>query len=182
MVEELARWKSVLTNRLNDIQDVLKNLIEERNKTRSYSIKCLNNLIQMNEKLCKNENAPLKSSNILELCMNNFKISEALTEKLMEEDVLNSVEYLSQLPSSTPAESCALQVGIGIKQFYLIVYLIFICLQLLKNPISLTSKPDAICNAVMGAAMSLSAGQIYLQHPLSHAACCAHCKGEVQDI
>ncbi|KAK9739634.1 hypothetical protein QE152_g8788 [Popillia japonica] len=73
MVEELARWKSVLTNRLNDIQDVLKNLIEERNKTRSYSIKCLNNLIQMNEKLCKNENAPLKSSNILELCMNNFK-------------------------------------------------------------------------------------------------------------
>ncbi|KAK9739635.1 hypothetical protein QE152_g8787 [Popillia japonica] len=64
----------------------------------------------MNEKLCKNENAPLKSSNILELCMNNFKISEALTEKLMEEDVLNSVEYLSQLPSSTPAESCALQL------------------------------------------------------------------------
>ncbi|KRT83047.1 hypothetical protein AMK59_4544, partial [Oryctes borbonicus] len=65
MVEELARWKSVLTNRLNDAQDVLKNLIEERNKTRSYSIKCLNNLSQINEKLCKNENTPLKSSNIL---------------------------------------------------------------------------------------------------------------------
>ncbi|KAI4460084.1 basic leucine zipper nuclear factor 1 blzf1 protein [Holotrichia oblita] len=162
MVEELARWKSVLTNRLNDLQDVLKCLIDERNKTRSYSIKCLNNLNQMNEQLCKNENVPLKSSNILEVCMNNFKISEALTSKLMEDEVLNSVEYLSQLPSSTPAESCAVQ--------------------LLKNPITLTSKPDAICNAVMGAAMSLSAGQIYLQHPLSHAACCAHCKGEVQDI
>lgn len=53
---------------------------------------------------------------------------------------------------------------------------------MLKNPITLTSKPDAICNAVMGAAMSLGAGQIYLQHPLSHATCCAHCKGEVQEI
>ncbi|GJQ77651.1 hypothetical protein Trydic_g12779 [Trypoxylus dichotomus] len=158
MVEELARWKSVLTNRLNDIQEVLKNLIEERNKARSYSTKCLNNLSQINEKSCKNENIPLKSSNILELSMNNFKISEVLTEKLLETEVTNSVEYLAQLPSSTPAESCALQ--------------------LLKNPVNLSSKPDAICNAVMGAAMSLSAGQIYLQHPLSHAACCAHCKGE----
>lgn len=115
MVEELARWKSLLTNRLNNVQEVLKGLMEERNKSRSYAIGCLNNLVQMNEKLCNDENIPLKSSNILELCMNNFRISENLSEKLLEEtEVSNSVEYLSQLPSSTPAESLALQVFINL--------------------------------------------------------------------
>lgn len=47
---------------------------------------------------------------------------------------------------------------------------------------TLASKPDTACNAVMGAAFSIGGGQMFLQHPTSHATCCAHCKGEVQDI
>lgn len=110
MVEELARWKSLLTNRLNDTQEVFKNLIDERNKCRNFSIRCLNYLTELNEKLCNIENIPLKSSNILELSMNNCKLSENLAKNLLKDNITNSVEYLAQLPSSTPAESLVLQV------------------------------------------------------------------------
>lgn len=57
-----------------------------------------------------------------------------------------------------------------------------VLLQILKSPPSLVSKPDALCNALMGAAVSLGGGQMFLQHPSMNATCCAHCKGEIQDL
>ena len=50
-------------------------------------------------------------------------------------------------------------------------------LQILQNPVHLSSKPDVLCNAVMEAAMSLT-GKTFLPHTN----CCAHCKGEIYDI
>lgn len=110
MVEELARWKSVLTNRINETQEALKNVIEERARVRNYLIKSWNNLTQINQKICKNDNPLLKTSNIAELSLNNFKLSEDIVHGLLKGDVIPASEHILESSSHTPAECLALQV------------------------------------------------------------------------
>lgn len=38
MVEELAKWKALLTRRVQDLQDTTKRLLEERLRVREYLI------------------------------------------------------------------------------------------------------------------------------------------------
>ncbi|XP_022919698.2 golgin-45 [Onthophagus taurus] len=160
MVEELARWKSVLTQRIQHLEENLKVLIEERSKTRKFLLKTLINLKEINDNHFKLDGPKLKTTNIIDLSIVNYRFSENIGQFVMGGDFnLKRKEFLSDLPSNTMGELKSIQ--------------------LLKNPVSLNSKPDAICNAVMGAAFSMGSGQKYLNNQVK---CCAHCKGDVQDI
>lgn len=115
MVEELARWKSALSTRITDLQEIIKGLIDERSKVRNYSIKTLNYLTHIIKTMSRIDcNIPLKSTNIMELSTVNCSLSENIAYHLINKesiDLANAEEYLT-LSKHTPAESAALQVGI----------------------------------------------------------------------
>lgn len=48
-----------------------------------------------------------------------------------------------------------------------------------QNPILLSGRPDAACNAVMGAAVAIGGPIIHGYNPLIPT-CCSHCSGEVK--
>ncbi|XP_017772073.1 PREDICTED: golgin-45 [Nicrophorus vespilloides] len=161
MVEELARWKSAFSYRINDLQENLKLLINERTKVRNSALKTYKVLTRIDETLPERTLSCLKSTNIIDLAVNNCKLAEHIGGHFVKEDK-ELDENILKLPTNTPGENAAARI--------------------LKNQVSLTYKPDAVCNALMGAAMSLSGGQMYLQHPTMHATCCKHCTGEIHDI
>ncbi|KAJ8937444.1 hypothetical protein NQ314_011833 [Rhamnusium bicolor] len=162
MVEELAKWKSALTNRINDLQEVLKSLLEERRKVHSQSLKTCSYLKLVADKLTDNEKeVKLKHGSIIELANVNEELSQCALKGLKLQDEITKYSIPIKLTQHTVAEKAALK--------------------LLQNPVMITTKQDALCNAVMGAATSQGGKQMFLQHPSMHA-CCSHCKGDVQNI
>lgn len=162
MVEELARWKSALSNRITELRDIVKKLLDERSKVREMSLKTYHSVSLVHEHTKHTTDpVPLKTSNIVDLSIANQKLSELL-EKTILKDLPDPRKHKSTegMPH-TPAEAHAFHI--------------------LKNPVIVSDRPD-ICNAVMGAAIAIGGGQMFLQHPESHATCCAHCRGEVKDI
>ncbi|XP_065170398.1 golgin-45 isoform X1 [Atheta coriaria] len=160
MVEELARWKSALTNRISELQENMKVLIDERTKVRNYSLQTYNLLHQINAQQFETKPATIRTANIIDLSMNNLKLAQDLSQVLIK-DVKENDDLL-KLSTNTPGENMAVKI--------------------LKNPVKLFSKPDEVCNALVGAAMSITSGQMYLQHPATQATCCKHCKGEIHNI
>lgn len=164
MVEELARWKSALTIRINEMHDNIKSLLDERNKLRTLSASTFNSLN------CGKENVALPDRyNIITLAQMNAKLSDSFN-KTMTQDLERDFAVVK--PSDilkTPAETIAYRI--------------------MQNPVTLTTKPDAVCSAVMGAAAmtvsSASGQQLFFPHssvlPFK-SNCCAHCKGETIDI
>jgi len=129
VVEELARWKSSLSNRIGDLQETLKVLLEERIKTRNYSLNAYHNLIRLND-----NSKLVKSVNIIDLAL----INQELTENLL--DLYGKISELNvnAVMVNTPGENLALK--------------------LLKSPVGLGAKPDKISDALVGAAIALSSG------------------------
>lgn len=163
MVEELARWKSALSKKIDELQENVRCLIDERKLVRSNLLKSHNNLVSSNLYLA-NEVPSLRTTNILELSTVNQCLSYNLRHSLIRGgSILYKTEINeNNLEKSTPAETEALHS--------------------LTNPVAMVNKPDLLCNALVGAAMSVGGGQMFLQHPTFQATCCAHCKGEVEDI
>ncbi|KAF5289190.1 hypothetical protein FQR65_LT00076 [Abscondita terminalis] len=163
MVEELARWKSALSNKVNELQEHVSHLIDERKEVRNNLLQCHNNLVNSNLYLA-NEVPSLRSTNILDLSVLNQDLSCTLKNSLIRGGTTfyKSLIDDKNLERRTPAETEALQC--------------------LNNPVVMVNKPDLLCNALVGAAMSVGGGQMFLQHPSFQATCCAHCKGEVEDI
>lgn len=162
MVEELARWKSALTKRINELQENIKCLLEESKVVYDCSSKTHSCLRQTRDALQNTEQKSMPLGNIIDIAKSNLLLSKETKSILNIEDSNYCISNDASTMKQTTAERLAYN--------------------LLSNPVSLPNKPDAICNAVMGAAMSLSSGQLYLQHPTLHATCCAHCRGEVQDV
>ncbi|KAG5895376.1 hypothetical protein JTB14_029599 [Gonioctena quinquepunctata] len=164
MVEELAKWKSALTNRVNDIQNVTKTLLGERRKMHNQVQKTFNSLKCVAESLSENEKQPkLIYGNILDVTNVNYELSEYIKSKLKlgenrsENEIINSTDLVQQ----TVAERTAYK--------------------LLQNPVSITTKQDVLCDAVVGAASHLRGIRMFPQ-TLSVSHCCPHCKGDIQDI
>ena len=111
MVEELARWKSVLTKRINNMQENLNCLIEERTRVRNCLIKSTHNLAQTNEKYCNSMEYVPKASNIIDLALDNVKLSHNISKILLNDCITNNIEYIVKLPSNTLAETIAMQVS-----------------------------------------------------------------------
>lgn len=162
MVEELARWKSALSNRTSELREMIKKLLEERSKVREMSLKSYHSLSLVSEHSVKHiETGNLKTTNIVDLSIANQKLSESLERNILKDLPEPKKHKIIEGAALTPAEAHALYM--------------------LKNPVIISDRPD-ICNAVMGAAVATGGGQMFLQHPERHATCCAHCKGEVKDI
>ncbi|CAH1119254.1 unnamed protein product [Phaedon cochleariae] len=162
MVEELAKWKSALSNRINAMQEVMKILLEERKRVHNQSYETLNVLKNISENVSGKANEKqclLKHGNILDVANVNFELTNSIKDSLH----INENERLKTDDKLQPtlAEKTAHK--------------------LLQNPVSVSNKQDDLCNAVMGAANSFGGKQLFLQYP-SISSCCAHCKGEIQNI
>ncbi|KAF5283622.1 hypothetical protein FQA39_LY17271 [Lamprigera yunnana] len=160
MVEELARWKSALNEKINELRENINLLMDERKHVRNNLIHSHNNLVTANIVL-SNKVPQLRSSNIFELSATNQYLSASIANFYVKgrSSILGVDEALDKY---TPGEKEALQN--------------------IENPVVMVNKPDLLCNALVGAAISVGGGQMFLQHPSFHATCCAHCKGEVEDI
>ncbi|KAF7266407.1 hypothetical protein GWI33_020238 [Rhynchophorus ferrugineus] len=155
MVEELARWKSALTNRANCFQEVLKQMLNEHQHIQKFMLKTFNNLNNISEK--QNEtNILLKKGDVLELSVVNNNLSSQLASSY------------GALPTSEPEKYNALSpVG-------------EVALKVLKSTISLSSQ-DNLCSALVDAAHTMTLAPNYAQSASLHP-CCSHCKGEMQNI
>ncbi|KAL0275328.1 UNVERIFIED_CONTAM: hypothetical protein PYX00_003211 [Menopon gallinae] len=163
MVEELARWKAALTHKVNEAQEVLKKLLEERKSVRENLTNTYNNLSFLRDNFnLLNKKNPLSSGNVIDLSEENFRLSETLLIQLLGVDKGNSSNsVLKDLPNDTPAEKAAEHT--------------------ISNPhlLHLIGEPDAACSAVVGAAVALS-GQLYLQSNPPRIECCPQCSGEIK--
>lgn len=110
MVEELARWKSALYKRVNELQDNLKCLLEESNKVHNNSIKALKCLSDISKYLKKNDQNGISFGNLIETSDAISLISENIKQHL---NIPNSTEIANSVQKLTPAENNALQVRIN---------------------------------------------------------------------
>lgn len=163
MVEELARWKASLCQKVNEAQDIMKKLTEERKQIRENLIKAHHNLNLLRDNFdLHNKRNNLTTSNIIDLSSEISKISQTLLIQLLgTENQSSCFESYNNLPSQTAAEKAADHM--------------------LVNPhlLQLIGEPDAACNAVVGAAVALS-GQLYLQSHPPRIECCPQCSGEIK--
>ncbi|XP_030756812.1 golgin-45 [Sitophilus oryzae] len=155
MVEELARWKSALTKRVNDLQEVTKKILSEHNKLQKQMLTTYTNLNSISEKQT-GKGLNIKIGDIIELGAVNQNLSRQIADSLQIE--------IQSLPEKPPGLSVTEKLA----------------LKVLKNPVTLTSQ-DVLCNALVGAAHSLTGDPRFVENQLLHP-CCSHCKGEVQDI
>ncbi|XP_060526552.1 golgin-45 [Cylas formicarius] len=158
MVEELAKWKAALTKRTNDLQNVMKKMLNESSKIQKSMLSTFAN---MNSIETNQGRISLKSADVVELATRNLELSERLREFLNAPGGdINSKKY-EGLNMHTPLEQVALKI--------------------IKNPVSISSPQDSLCSALLDVANSMSGEQKYLQVPLMHP-CCSHCRGDVQDV
>nr|CAI5827602.1 unnamed protein product [Callosobruchus analis] len=160
MVEELAKWKSALTNRINELQEVLKVLLDERSKVNSNCVQTYVNLKAVSKQVAadKCDNSNVKYGNVLEISSLNRDLSRIILDGL-EVNVENCQTVVDKI-TPTVAEKKAEK--------------------LLQNPVTVTNKQDVLCSAVMGAATSLERDQMNQEICIHN--CCAHCKGDIQNI
>lgn len=138
MVEELAGWKHSFTERTDNLQISLKQILEERNRIRDILIHTYRNLQSLHENWLTNlvskelystslnelggfgimEQTPvgsvnlasskLKSSNVLDLASINLRFSENLCTGV--EKIDDCTPILNELPVNTDAENLAEKV------------------------------------------------------------------------
>lgn len=128
MVEELANWKKVLNQRTEELQQVIKQMLDERCRARDMMLYTYRNLYSLHENWLENVaiseyvenngmfNKPIgklnlntttpQSSNILDLSSINLKLSENISSSIEKQNIV----HLHNLPSSTEAENCAEKV------------------------------------------------------------------------
>lgn len=111
MVEELAKWKSALAIRTNELQEVLKALLEERKKVQKNNMKTYSNLKVTSEKVANGtKKVELKYGNIIEVANVNQELSEGILRSLnLEDEVKKSSTNLTSV-QVTVAEKTALKV------------------------------------------------------------------------
>ncbi|KAL1465365.1 hypothetical protein WDU94_004944 [Cyamophila willieti] len=164
MVEELAKWKAALTQKVCDYQDVTRKILAEHQLTHAATSKTFTNLAILGNNFDLSvmtdpaSRIQPKSSTVVDLANSSASLSESLKEQLLGSSpfpINTNVPDLARGEYLTPAE----------KQAY----------QLVNECLSLAfGKTDVACSAVMGAAGAVSG----LNHSLSlyHPPCCAHCQ------
>ncbi|CAG9857306.1 unnamed protein product [Phyllotreta striolata] len=161
MVEELAKWKAALANRITELQETTRTLLDERRRIHNQQMEMYENLKAINEKMDENyRTAPLKYGNVLEATSANVELTRNLKTYL-------NIDCCTDKEEATASRHMTLAEKNGYK--------------LVNNPVTISNKPDAICKAVLGAASNVGSQQMFLQYPSLHP-CCARCTGTVQNI
>ncbi|XKL62852.1 hypothetical protein PGB90_002685 [Kerria lacca] len=158
LVENLAKCKAKLCQKVSECENVLRHLLEDNDKLRQNVFKTFVNLSTLHEKFDLNTIADdtrvqVVSSNLINLCFLNQHLSELLLLQLLHENINKKKIDFDILNSMTPAEKKAEEV--------------------LAQPVIPCESSDIVCSAVMtGAALALS----------STAPHCCHCTGTVKTI
>lgn len=122
MVEELATWKKVLNQRTEELQQAVKQMLDERCRARDMMINTYKNLSSLHDKWLENitlsqcsgskslYNRPIgnlnlstttpQTTNILDLSLLNLKLSENISSNCVKQDI----SHLHKLPMSTDGE------------------------------------------------------------------------------
>lgn len=122
MVEELAKWKSALSNRIHDLQEAIRNLIRDLRKVNDISLKTHTNLKDVSchfisdEK--ENTEIDFKNKNVIDIAVLNETLSKKLIQhlKIKTHDVMKTKNKLVGL---TVSEKSAEMVNIKIYLFHI---------------------------------------------------------------
>lgn len=82
MVEELARWKSALTQRLYNYQETSKQLLEDFNRINRQNLQVYKNLNSVSEKTSNEQKTKQDNTNNLFLAKANMELSEKISNSL----------------------------------------------------------------------------------------------------
>lgn len=113
MVEELARWKASLSHKVNEANETLRKFLDEGKQIRENVVKTHENLCKLRDNFdLHNKKNKRNFSNILELCEENFKISDTLMIELLGSKVASCKEEICLNHwKKTPAEKSAEHVS-----------------------------------------------------------------------
>ncbi|XP_021196506.3 golgin-45 [Helicoverpa armigera] len=172
MVEELAQCKKLLSDKTENLQQAIKQLLDERCRARDMMLCTYKNLYSLHEKWLENiaiteyvgnskmYNRPIgnlnfnatipHSTNILDMTSVNLKLSENISSSVEKQDI----SHLNSLPSVTEGEKNAENV--------------------MAMPLDVKKVNEAPVNALVHHAYSSSGNTV---RPI---ASCVHCHGRVQ--
>lgn len=156
MVEELANWKKILNEKTVNLQQAIKQLLDERCRTRDMMLCTYKNLYCLHEKWLENiaiseyvgntkaYNQPIgnlnltttmpHSSNIIDLALVNLKLSENVSSSYEKPDI----SHLNTLPADTDGEKHAENVSPML--LFFLIPLMFTALSKLGFTIILTTS------------------------------------------
>ncbi|KAL3279613.1 hypothetical protein HHI36_017119 [Cryptolaemus montrouzieri] len=166
MVEELAKWKSVLTSRIKEFQYVLSKILEDRRQIYRILIKTNYNLYEVCKhfKIANNRLKLLETSDINTLSNLNLEISQDLFNNFLsynEEDFGKFYNIIMDIPQRSLHEEKARKI--------------------LQDSITLSINQDELYRAVLGEAGTAASEPAFHNHP-QHTTCCSHCTGEIKDL
>uniref|UniRef100_A0A2A4JE28 Golgin-45 n=1 Tax=Heliothis virescens TaxID=7102 RepID=A0A2A4JE28_HELVI len=172
MVEELAQCKKLLSDKTENLQQAIKQLLDERCRARDMMLCTYKNLYSLHEKWLENiaiteyvgnskmYNRPIgnlnfnatipHSTNILDMTSVNLKLSENISSSVEKQDI----SHLNSLPSVTEGEKNAENV--------------------MAMPLDVKKVNEEPVNALVHHAYSSSGNTV---RPI---ASCVHCHGRVQ--
>lgn len=111
MVEELAKWKSALSNRLHELQETTKTLLGERRKVHNLLLKTFNALKAVSDEVSKNDKQPiLKCGNFVDVAGVNSELAESLKKHLKIANGVNAMDVSEKTMRPTIAEKNAQKV------------------------------------------------------------------------
>lgn len=106
MVEELAKWKSALSNRIYEMQEVTKHFLRDLRKLHNLSIKTYKNLRGLSKEMVSSERDikenNIKTGNVVDVALKNEQLSENLVKHLniQADDLLEAENELKGLTLS----------------------------------------------------------------------------------
>lgn len=115
MVEELAKWKSALSHRVSDFQEVTKALLTDFRRVHNVSLKTYKNLrgiinqIVPDPKSVKEEE--FKMRNVIDITFLNENLCESLREHLKINECTELLESKDKLDGLTVNERAAERVS-----------------------------------------------------------------------
>lgn len=121
MVEELARWKSALSTRITELQEIVKKLLDEKYKVQKKSLKTYCLLQGTLKKFDGNKICGVpKTSSVVDLSNINCDLSQEISELVDVDREQCDDLYMSylKLPQYTVAESSAMKVNLVHLLFY----------------------------------------------------------------
>ncbi|XP_059053561.1 golgin-45 [Achroia grisella] len=172
MVEELAQCKKLLSDKSDNLQQVIKQLLDERCRSRDMMLCTYKNLYSLHEKQLENitiseymgnssaytrpignwnfNTTTPHSTNIIDLASINLKLSENISISIDKQDI----SHLDNLPSMTDGEKHAENV--------------------MAMPLEVRKVNEVPVNALVNLAYSNS------ENTARAVASCVHCNGKVQ--
>ncbi|KAK9871085.1 hypothetical protein WA026_011369 [Henosepilachna vigintioctopunctata] len=163
MVEELAKWKSVLTIRLRELQSVLSKILEDQRQVHRTSIRTAYNLNRLSQHFGNaiDKVKSLESTDINILSTANFEVSQDLCNKFFPYDEEAFGKFYNKIMDIPHRSWCEEKLR-----------------KILQDPLTISVNQDELCKAVLEEADTAANEQTIP----STSTCCPHCTGQFKVI